>query len=86
MVIHVIKIVLIVMKEVVKKIQENVMTVKWENMEKIVIKLVVKDANQHFVKDQLENVNVKINFMEKNVILNVQKIVFMMKHKEIVIK
>ena len=62
------------------------MTVKWENMEKIVIKLVVKDANQHFVKDQLENVNVKINFMEKNVILNVQKIVFMMKHKEIVIK
>ena len=74
------------MKEVVKKIQENVMTVKWENMEKIVIKLVVKDANQHFVKDQLENVNVKINFMEKNVILNVQKIVFMMKHKEIVIK
>ena len=86
MVIHVIKIVLIVMKEVVKKIQENVMTVKWENMEKIVIKLVVKDAIQHFVKDQLENVNVKINFMEKNVILNVQKIVFMMKHKEIVIK
>ena len=84
MVKHVIKIVLIV-KMVVIKEQEYAMNVKLENMEKIVIKIVVKDVTQIFVKE-MENVIVHLDIMEINVNLIVQKIVFLKEKLDIVIK